>query len=76
VSERAPRITGRDLASACSEAAWAEMPWTGSHMHLRRVDGTGRVTIPVPAGETLHPKTLASILDQAGLTYAQLRELL
>jgi len=34
------------------------------------------VVVPVPAGETLKPKTLGSILDQSGSSVEQLVDLL
>jgi len=34
------------------------------------------VTVPVHAGEILYPKTLLSILEQAGLSVEEFRELL
>jgi len=34
------------------------------------------VTVPVHAGAILKPKTLLSILDQAGITVEELRDLL
>jgi predicted RNA binding protein YcfA (HicA-like mRNA interferase family) len=39
-------------------------------------DRPGRVTIPVHAGVTLKPKTLLSILDQAGVSVDELVNLL
>jgi predicted RNA binding protein YcfA (HicA-like mRNA interferase family) len=43
---------------------------------LRHADKPGRVVVPLHAGETLYPKTLLSILDDAGLTADDFRELL
>ena len=44
---------------------------------LKHPDKRGaRVTVPVHAGETLFPKTLTSILEQAGMTVEEFRELL
>ncbi|MBI3954088.1 MAG: type II toxin-antitoxin system HicA family toxin [Chloroflexi bacterium] len=48
----------------------------GSHVHLRHPERSGRVTVPVHAGETLHPKTLASILAQAGMAETDLLKFL
>jgi predicted RNA binding protein YcfA (HicA-like mRNA interferase family) len=36
-------------------------------VHLKHASRPGRVTVPVHAGEILKPKTLASIVDQAGI---------
>jgi hypothetical protein len=43
---------------------------------LHHADRPGRVTIPVHAGVTLKPKTLLSILDQAGVSIDELVNLL
>jgi hypothetical protein len=48
----------------------------GSHVILHHADRPGRVTIPVHAGVTLKPKTLLSILDQAGVSVDELVNLL
>jgi predicted RNA binding protein YcfA (HicA-like mRNA interferase family) len=46
---------------------WYEARQAGSHVHLKHASRPGRVTVPVHAGEILKPKTLASIVDQAGI---------
>jgi predicted RNA binding protein YcfA (HicA-like mRNA interferase family) len=48
----------------------------GSHVHLKHANRPGRVTVPVHAGEILKPKTLASILDQAGVDLDQFVKML
>jgi mRNA interferase HicA len=48
----------------------------GNHQILTHPDKEGRVTISRHPTETLKPKTLRSILDQAGLSADQLRDLL
>ncbi len=65
---RAPRITGKDaLRILVRHFGWYVARQTGSHANLKHPNRPGRVTIPVHAGEILEPKTLASILDQAGI---------
>jgi predicted RNA binding protein YcfA (HicA-like mRNA interferase family) len=39
----------------------------GSHRHFQHDEKPGTVTVPGKPNEDLHPKTLASILKQAGL---------
>ncbi len=73
---RAPRITSRQLLRALRTLGWSPTAQRGSHMQLTHPDKPGRVTVPVHAGETLKPKTLAAILDQAGLTLDDLRDAL
>ena len=41
---------------------------SGSHRVLRHGERRGTVTVPGKLSDTLHPKTLDSILRQAGLT--------
>ena len=48
---------------------------SGSHRIYKNAAGR-RTTVPFHAGEILHPKTLRSILRDAGLTVEQFVELL
>jgi predicted RNA binding protein YcfA (HicA-like mRNA interferase family) len=73
---RAPRVTAPELLRALERAGWIRVGQRGGHVHLRHPDRGSRVTIPVHAGRTLRPATLASILVQSALTYDELRELL
>lgn len=73
---RIPRVTGKELAAALLRAGFSEIASTGGHRHLRRPNGTGRVTIPMHVVETLSPKLVQSILRQAGLTAEELADLL
>jgi hypothetical protein len=49
---------------------------TGSHLYLKHETKPGMVTVARHAGVIIKPKTLAAILEQAGLTTDQLRNLL
>lgn len=71
-----PRITGREVVRALGKLGWVVVVQKGSHAQLKRSDGSGRVTIPVHAGETLGPGLLRSILNQAGITADELRAVL
>ncbi|HEX6349358.1 MAG TPA: type II toxin-antitoxin system HicA family toxin [Candidatus Dormibacteraeota bacterium] len=73
---RLPRITGADAVRALGKAGWSETRRRGSHVLLRHPSRPGRVTVPVHAGAILKPKTLLSILDQAGIRVEELRGLL
>jgi predicted RNA binding protein YcfA (HicA-like mRNA interferase family) len=55
---------------------WQKRNQRGSHLVLIHPQLPGRVVVPMHAGETLKPKTLASILDQAGLNVEDLRRAL
>ena len=76
MSPRQPRITAAQLLRALKRAGWYEHHHTGGHAYLRHPSRPGLVTVPRHAGVILKPKTLASILDQAGLTADELRALL
>jgi len=73
---RLPRLTGAEVARGLERGGFVLIVTEGSHRHYRRHDGTGRVTIPVHAGEVLAPKTLRTILRQAGLSIEDLQALL
>jgi predicted RNA binding protein YcfA (HicA-like mRNA interferase family) len=61
-------ITGKDtLRVLVRDFGWYVARQAGSHAHLKHRSQQGRVTVPVHAGEILKPKTMASILDQAGI---------
>ncbi len=71
-----PRLTVADVQRALQRAGWYVKRQGGNHQILTHPDKDGRVTISRHPRETLKPKTLQSILDQAGLSAEQLRELL
>lgn len=72
---RMPRLTGRVVLAALRRGGFGLDRVNGSHHILLGPQGQ-RVTVPVHTGETLHPKTLSTILAQAGLTLEQFVELL
>jgi predicted RNA binding protein YcfA (HicA-like mRNA interferase family) len=70
-----PRITVAELQRALR--SWVVIKREGgNHQILTHVDRGGRVTIPRHPSATLKPKTLLSILDQAGLSIEEFRNLL
>ena len=73
---RLPRITGKDALKALQRAGFYVVRTRGSHHYLYHREKDVLVTVPVHASRTLAPKTLQSILKQAGLTSEQLTELL
>jgi predicted RNA binding protein YcfA (HicA-like mRNA interferase family) len=76
MSARLPRITAADLLRALRKDGWQQVRQSGSHVHLKHPSKPGRVTVPVHAGVIIKPKTLATVLGQAGLTIDELRQLL
>ena len=76
---RLPRISGKDTVRALQRAGFEVFDTEGSHVYLHKRIGDrfiGRVTIPVHGKKLLKPKTLKSILQQAGLTVQELINLL
>ena len=76
MSPRQPRITAAQLLRALGRDGWYEHHHTGGHVYLKHPTKPGMVTVARHAGTIIKPKTLASILDQAGLTVDELRKLL
>ncbi len=72
---RLPRVTGADVARALRRGGYEHTYTRGSHYYFEKPDRP-TVCVPMHAGAILPPKTLRSILHQAGLSAAALRELL
>ena len=59
-------MTAKDLIKILKADGWTEKSQRGSHLQLVHPKKSGKVTIPVHAGD-LDIKTYNSILKQAGL---------
>jgi len=71
-----PRIPSLLAIRALKRACFYEFHQSGSHIQLRHLDNPSlRVTIPFHRKD-LTPKTLKSIIKQAGLTVDEFIELL
>jgi predicted RNA binding protein YcfA (HicA-like mRNA interferase family) len=57
----------RDIIKKIEEDGWKYMYSTGSHRHFKHPVKPGKVTIPGHPSDTVHPRTLQSILKQAGM---------
>jgi predicted RNA binding protein YcfA (HicA-like mRNA interferase family) len=57
----------RDVLRLLAEDGWYLARTKGSHRQLKHPSKRGLVTVPGKAGDEVAPKTLASILKQAGL---------
>lgn len=73
---RLPRVTVAEVQPALLRAGWLLKREGGNHQILTHRDPGGRVVIPRHATQTLKPKTLRSILDQASMTVDDFRHLL
>ncbi len=71
-----PRITGKEVAKVLQKAGFVKIRVRGSHHYFYNRDKDKLVTVPCHAGKILAPKTLKSILDQAGVTLEELSKLL
>ncbi|MGC2322111.1 MAG: type II toxin-antitoxin system HicA family toxin [Terriglobales bacterium] len=70
-----PRVTAREIIAVLEKAGFSLARQSGSHMIYKNASGK-RVTVPLHASRTLHPKLLKSILRDAGLTVEQLQDLI
>jgi predicted RNA binding protein YcfA (HicA-like mRNA interferase family) len=57
----------RDVIKMIEADGWRWVRTSGSHHQYKHATKRGKVTVPGHPSDTLHPKTLASILNQAGL---------
>ena len=76
MSPRSPRITAVELLRALKHAGRQPVRQSGRHVTLKHPTKPESVTVPKHANVIIKPKTLSSILEQAGLTAHELRELL
>lgn len=60
------RYTSRELIRLIEADGWYEVAQAGSHKQFKHPTKPGRVTIVHPE-RNMHPKTVQSILRQAGL---------
>ncbi|MBU2600767.1 MAG: type II toxin-antitoxin system HicA family toxin [Actinobacteria bacterium] len=67
MTPRAPRVTAAQAMQVLQSHGFEVVRQKGSHAIMRNEAGR-RVTVPVHAGRTLHPKVLASIMRDAGLS--------
>jgi predicted RNA binding protein YcfA (HicA-like mRNA interferase family) len=57
----------REVLRLLRDDGWVQVGQTGSHRQYKHASKKGRVTVAGKERETLPPKTLKSILVQAGL---------
>ncbi len=71
MNQRLPRVTAREVEHLLHEQGFEVVRQHGSHIILR--DSLGRrVTLPSHAHKILHPKIVAEILADAGLSEDEL----
>jgi len=74
MSPKLPRVTGKNVIKALIKKEFKLVHIRGSHHYLEDPKGN-LVTVPDHSGDILKPKTLKSILKQAGITANDLIEL-
>jgi len=75
MSPKAPRVTASQAIRVVEEVGFVFARQSGSHAIYRNSAGM-RVTVPCHGSRILHPKVLASILTDAGLSVEQFVQLL
>ena len=73
MSPRLPRLTAGEILSVLQRRGFKIVRSDGSHYLLRDAQ-FHRVTVPYHGKVILHPKTLKSILKDAGMTVEELVE--
>jgi len=67
MNPRLPRLTAREVQRVLEKRGFRVVRSKGSHRILRDPIGR-RVTLPYHAGKIVHPRILAMIMEDAGLT--------
>ena len=75
MTPRLPRATASEAIRVLERAGFTLVRQSGSHKIYKNAAGR-RTTVPFHAGEILHPKTLRSILRDAGLSVEEFVDLL
>jgi predicted RNA binding protein YcfA (HicA-like mRNA interferase family) len=57
----------RDLIKLIETDGWRQVAQRGSHRQYEHHEEAGKVTIAGAPSDDVHPKTLSSVLKQAGL---------
>lgn len=76
MSHRFPRVTAREVVRVAIKVGFVFDRQKGSHAVYYRERDKARIVVPMHAGKTIKPKTLAGILEDMGLTVEEFRSLL
>ena len=60
-------MTDKEILKQLKGDGWIKKSQRGSHLQLVHPTKSGKVTVPIHPGKDLDPKTVNSILKQAGL---------
>lgn len=76
MSPELPAVTAREVVRVANKLGFTFRRQKGSHaIYCRQADGA-RVTIPMHAGRTIPPKTLAHVIADMGISVAEFLKLL
>ena len=76
MSPHIPYVTGKQVESVARKSGFKFDRQKGSHAVYLRDSDKRRIVIPLHAGKTIKPKTLAGIVQDMGLTFDEFRALL
>ncbi len=76
MSPKLPVVTGSEVARVARGMGFVLNRQKGSHAVYYRKDDKARVVIPMHAGKSLPPKTLAGIIEDMGMTPEDFRRAL
>ena len=76
MSPASPVVTGKQIAKAATSVGFSLDRQKGSHAVFVRDCDKRRLVIPMHAGKTIKPKTLAAIVRDMGLTLEEFAALL
>ena len=71
-----PRTTGEKVIKTLRKNGFEVVGIRGSHHYLHHAERGTIITVPVHSGKILAPKTLQTIISQAGISQDDFRELL
>ncbi len=75
MTQKSPRITGKELIGALSKLGFEVIRIKGSHHYLIHDDGRSTV-VPIHAGETIGPGLLSKILRDCDISKDDLKNCL
>jgi len=75
VSPKLPVVTAGEVIRVATKGGFVFDRQKGSHAVYYRERDRARIVVPVHAGKTIKPKTLAGILEDMGLTAEEFRNL-
>ncbi|CAN5439588.1 hypothetical protein BH10ACI1_BH10ACI1_14350 [soil metagenome] len=75
MSEKVPRVTASEIIKVLEKCGFALARQSGSHKIYKNAEGR-RATVPFHSAKILHPKVLKSIMNEADLSFEDLKKYL